>query len=640
MSILSNIALVATIIFLFFIPGFFMLRAVFGSSKIFYSLENLALSFATSITIVDILMLVMGRVGIPFSRGTLIFTILAFIAICISIMRYRSKSWKTLLQRKPDTLSFSKRQSAILVILLFLTIFIKADYLSQSVIPSSTDLGHHMYWTKLIAVNQTLPVYEEADINMETSELETLPIADFIIGEHLPFAALSLVSGIDVVSSFPISFLLIINIFSSLAIFIFALTVFSEHKHGKTIALIALMLIGPLWAIASPQAKFVSGGVIGNTIGNLFIPLIFYSFYRAFMEKNQRILALAIFLGIGMAYTHHLSTFVSIFICFFAAVWYIATNLKSILPLMRQWIKFLFNPYVLSAIILGIVLVLFIYVPTYLNAKAVGTAVGTPVKSTRIGLTFAQLSQTGGYSRMALAIAGMILLAVLPSRRSISSAFLIGWLGSLLIMSLKPNLLFIDIPSNRIASYIIFPLSIIGAYAFIQILSRFSHNQTDSIKPAYSMAIFFFFVSFAATGGLFENSQFTAAPSNNAEILQMRNASKYLAQRTDQSDGIIKDHNYLTADSWMKLYFMRGYTYPLSRGYFKRYEDETKPREKCTLNMISLPNTPEGRLCFEKTGTDFVMINPKFDSPQFSKSKDFIPAYIADDIAIYYRTAN
>lgn len=638
MFLISKTIFILTLALVLFVPGYFFLRAIFGKSKSFSSLENIVLSLATSITIVDILMLFLGKLAIPFTRWTLLGAITLFVAICIAVIRYRSGNWSSLFHFGKDNLHFSRRQSIAFLILIFLTVFIKTTYLSDSVLPSSTDLGHHMYWTKLITAEHTLPVYEETDINMGTGDLETLPIADFIIGEHLPFAAVSLISEADIISTFPISVLLIVNIFSVLAIFILALSLFDKHPHGKSIALSTLLLIGPLWALASPQTKFVSGGVIGNTIGNLFIPLILYCFYRALFEKSSRLLALGIFLGIGVAYTHHLSTFVLIFISLFTAIWFVATNYRTIFYNLKQWLRLAANPYVISAITLGIILVLFVYVPTYLNTKAVSTAVGTPTKSTRIGFTFAQLSNIGGQARMALALVGLLLIAILPSRKSYSSALLIGWLGSLLIMSLKPNLLFVDIPSNRIASYIIFPLAIVGSYALVQLLSRSNQSHFERLRPFHAIAIFFFFISFAATGGLFDNAQSLAPQNNSPQILQTHAASTYLAQHSTKNDGIIKDHNYLAADAWIKTFFMRGYTYPLSRGYFKRYEDETKPREQCTLNMISNPDSPKAKECFEKTRTDFVMVNPKFDSPQFIKSKDFIPAYISDDVAIYYRT--
>ncbi len=87
----------------------------------------------------------------------------------------------------------------------------------------------------------------------------------------------------------------------------------------------------------------------------------------------------------------------------------------------------------------------------------------------------------------------------------------------------------------------------------------------------------------------------------------------------------------------MKLSFLQGYTYPLSRGYFKRYEDETKPREQCTLWMIAIPNTPKGIQCFDETHVNIIVVNPHFDSVQFKKSDAFSSIYQSNDIAVYVR---
>lgn len=87
----------------------------------------------------------------------------------------------------------------------------------------------------------------------------------------------------------------------------------------------------------------------------------------------------------------------------------------------------------------------------------------------------------------------------------------------------------------------------------------------------------------------------------------------------------------------MKLFFLRGYTYPLSRGFFKRYEDNPN-REQCTLLMISVPNTARGEKCYTETGTNYVVVNPKFDITPFEKSARFNRIYASESIHIYQRT--
>jgi hypothetical protein len=142
--------------------------------------------------------------------------------------------------------------------------------------------------------------------------------------------------------------------------------------------------------------------------------------------------------------------------------------------------------------------------------------------------------------------------------------------------------------------------------------------------------------AFGISSGFYDNSQSINTSSNYQKAMQTIDASEYAARFSTRSELTVKDHNYITADSWIKLSFMDGYNYPFSRGYFKRYEDTTKPREMCTLWMISQPNTPEGQKCFADLGVSFVMVNPAFDGAQFQKSDSFSKIYSGKEIDIYY----
>ncbi|OGI16035.1 MAG: hypothetical protein A2Z52_02360 [Candidatus Moranbacteria bacterium RBG_19FT_COMBO_42_6] len=142
---------------------------------------------------------------------------------------------------------------------------------------------------------------------------------------------------------------------------------------------------------------------------------------------------------------------------------------------------------------------------------------------------------------------------------------------------------------------------------------------------------------FALIEGITESAKAIPDQGDYAALVQTFRSSRYLAERTTSADQVLKDHNYISGDSWIKLFFMRGYKYPLSRGYFKRYEDETNPREMCTLYMISNPASAESQKCFSETGTNFVIVNPRFDSGQFRKLENFNQIYMSSEVAIYYR---
>lgn len=637
--IFSQTIFYLTLILVLFIPGFFLILAT-RMRKEFSPLEVFVLSFGSSIVLIDFLTIALGKSPFGITRNSIIGAIILFSIICFAVylIFHRKNKGQPSIPASTASSSKIKKHSTILVItLLLLTIFIKTIYFKDAIFPTATDLGHHMYWTKVIAVTGQLPQYEKVEIQEDFTLGEPSPIADFIIGEHLPFAAIAIVSGASVISAFPVLTLFLIHIMSLLAIFVLAQALFKNSKHKDSIATATLFLIGPLWAIASPQAKFASGGVIGNNIGNLLIPLIIILFLKALIEKKSNILSYALFLSLGLAYTHHLSTFIFAFILFFTIIAYAIINPKTILQDAKEWMKLIISPWVLSVLAAGIIFIFLLYTPTYLNTTAIDTAVGAPSKATRTGLTLDQFKSTAGEARFAFALIGIVLLFFARNLGKYNQAFLIGWIGALTIMSLRPNWLFVDIPSNRVASYIVFPIAIIAAYALIKILTTLKSENKNYLNPIFLLATFFIFLSFIATSGFYDNALALNDASSASKALQTYNASEYLTQRSDAKDMILKDHNYLAGDSWIKLFTMRGYSYPLSRGYFKRYEDETKQREQCTNFMISTPTTTEAKQCYDGTGTDFVMINPKIDSSQFSRLKEFWQVYSADDIAIFYK---
>ncbi|OGI14147.1 MAG: hypothetical protein A3E38_00940 [Candidatus Moranbacteria bacterium RIFCSPHIGHO2_12_FULL_54_9] len=639
---------------LFFLPGWILVRLFFGRSNLFLSFETLLFSFGLSVGLIDFLMILLGTSGFLLSAVSLSVGIITSVgvlgAITLIIKRRRMETPKRASEPGGHSLSFNKRQGILFITLITLTLLIKVIYLSHAVLPTATDLGHHMYWSKLIAVTGELPVYAKQEIIADASDTYRLtdpePIPDFIIGEHLPFAALQMFTGLDFLSAFPVIFLLLINLLSVIALFTLTLRLASDIRiralagpvfTPQNIALAALFLFGPLYTLASPQAKFVSGGVVGNTFGNLFIPLIILAYYRAFKEKHSGFLALGFFLTFVLAYIHHLSTLILLFILILSALAYLILASETLGDTLRSWWKLFYSPLPLL-IALGACLFFFtVAMPTYIETNAVGTALGTPTKTTRTGLSFFQIVSSIGDARVALGLAGLLVLIAFRGYARYGGALLIGWCVILLMMTHQPGWLFIDIPSNRIVTYLSFPIGILAALAAV---AWFGSLKTASAKFSVpglwillaSLALF----AFATGSGSSDNNQTLLSGSKALGALQTFAASEYLARHNTDSTVILKDHNYIVADSWMKLFFLRDYAYPLSRGFFKRYEDNPH-REQCTLLMIAVPNTARGEKCYDELGVGLVVVNPHFDTAQFEKSQTFSRIYASEDIHIYAR---
>ena len=662
-TLIEQSTFLLTLAGLFFVPGALFLSAFLRRRLPTLSLfESVLLSFAISLSLLDFGMLILARAHIPLTAFSLIgFEIIAVLIPLVFIFRNtlrKTRSSQTHSEVSPER-AFSKKEDWLFLGLIVLTIFIKSAYLWDTILPTSTDLGHHMFWAKKIAETGNIPAYEKIDIRFEGTEsagdtlTDPMPIDDFIIGEHLPFAATALIARLDFISAFPSLLLLLVNVLTIIALTVLGYRLFEDALPSKRLArrgMIAVLLCaGPLWALSSPEAKYVSGGVVGNLFGNLLIPIVILCFFRAFREKNPTLLSLALLFSGTLAFTHHLSTFIFLFIAIFITLLLLFSLFLSRktdqhrFSEFREWIKMFGTPFPVIILASLAVITLFVYTPTYLHASAIDTAVGTPSKATREGLTFDQLAQSVGGSRFGLELIGVALLLLSPQRKRLGSVVMLAWSAGLIIMTLFPNLLFIDIPSNRIGTYNTFPAALLAGFAFVTLfMQETNRKKTSEQHPSGEHQLlrwsFGIFLVAVIVGGFFDNAGTISAKSNVREAVQTFAASSWLAKNTGPDEWVLKDHNYIVADSWMKLFFMRDYSYPLSRGLFRRYTDETKAREQCTLLMISAPNTPKGQDCFEGTSVDTIVVNPHVDSLQFTKAKDMSLLYLSNDVAVYKKT--
>ncbi|HPN96651.1 MAG TPA: DUF1616 domain-containing protein [Candidatus Moranbacteria bacterium] len=677
-SIQNQILFFLSLVFLTFLPGWCLLLAVFKKSNALSLMEKFIASFGLSIISVDFIFFAYSGLDIAITRTSIILGVLAFSAVCLSIYYFICHSreggnpdWipdpmPTGRQEAGDDnflFNFSKNQTILIFLLLFLTIFIKTAYLSTAIAPTATDLGHHLYWAKTIAETHNLTNYEG--------------MPDFIIGEHTIIASINILTGLSFFTGWPVILLFLINILSILIVFILTLRIFKN----KTIAILTLLFLGVLFAISSPQTKYVSGGVMGNIFGNFLMPLAFYFYYRSFEFLNSKsqyplllsqgeggsisqseretdegmaenysksFLSLAVFSTFGLFYTHHLTSFIFLFIFALTIPLFLIINYKEIETVLKKSAKIVFSPSVLGIFILGLIFFFFVFTPTYVNPQAVDTAVGTATKSTRVGLTLANLEQTVGEPRIALGFLGFLVLILSFKRKNLGFSLLVSWTFMLIIMSSFPNLLLIDLPSSRIGNYLSYPLAILSAYAFYSFFRPdscptltgkiLSQNPKKLMAKKLLMGTFVLTLAFIFTTGLLDSVQAFKKQEGFKELNQTYNASSYLSKNTTEKDIILKDHNYITGDAWMKLFFMRGYKYPQSRGFFSRYEEQgSRSSDLCTLVMISNPNSDEAQKCFSETKTDFLVVNPKYDSPQFQRLVGFDQIYMSDDIAVYYR---
>lgn len=633
-AIFNQIIFYASLILVLLLPGASLLLAIFGKSKTLDVLEKFIISFALSIVSVDFIFFAFSKANISITRLSSFIGVSLFVIACFGIYHLRSKKIAFKSDENTEKLfSFSKNQLILILLLIFMTVFLKTAYLTETVFPTSTDLGHHMYWTQWMIENHQLPTYDG--------------MPDFIIGEHIIFGVIGLLSGASIFSAFPIIVLLLVNLFSILTVFILTLRIFKE----KNVAILILLLLGVLYAVASPQAKFVSGGVIGNILGNLLMPMAFYLYYRSLSSLDEKVLekrspvilesriflALAFFMTFGLFYTHHLTGFIFLFIWALLVAIFFVLHFKNLKTIFSNLSSIIFSPQVLGTFFVGIFFFFFIFTPTYIAGSAVETAVGAPSKETRAGLTIANIKSSIGEARLALGFLGLFILAFGFRKRNFGHILVFAWALMIFIMSFAPGILFINLPSSRIGNYLSYPTAILSAYVLYFIFRPKSEKDHSVTQNNFIKLAFVIILAFILVDGMRDSASAFKKREDLSPIAQTFNASSYVQTNTTDQDMVLKDHNYIPADSWIKLYLMRDYKYPLSRGFFKRYEDVTKPREMCTLHMISTPNSLEAQTCFLETQTNFIMVNPNYDSAQFKKLKNFDQIYSNPGVNIYYK---
>jgi hypothetical protein len=638
-----------------FFPGYFLILAIFGTKDFPISrLERFVLSFGLGLTVTNFIAFSFSRLEIEVTALSSTIGISLFSLICFLIFAKRFNFFQKITEKKDvrksaegflevnrdGLFNFSKKELLLIFVLIFLMIFIKTAYLSGSVAPTSTDMGHHLYWTKMMAESHILPNYEG--------------MPDFIIGEHIVLAIITMISGLDLFGALPVVFLFLLNTLGILTVFLLVLRIFKKRK----IAILSLLFLGVLFAVSSPQAKFISGGVIGNIFGNFLMPLAFYFYFRAFsvltdeqkdLNNSKNFLALAIFVTFGLFYTHHLTAFIFLFVFPAAIAFYLLTNYKEIKLILTRAFQIILSCPVILTFLLGLFFFFFVFTPTYFQNNAAGTAIGTPSKATREGLTLVNIKSTVGEARLALGIVGFLIFALAYRRKNFGYALVFSWSAMLFIMSFEPKILFINLPSNRIGNYMTYPIAILGAFGLYGLFKlnrleierlKLTQSITELVPGKFLKSAFLLIIIYAIGSGVSDSAKAFKKAADYTPTLETFDASRYLVKNSTPDEMILKDHNYLTGDTWMKLFLMRGYLYPLSRSYFKRYEDETKPREMCTLYMISNPAGLDAKDCFSKTKTKFIVLNPRYDSSQFRKLDDFDSVYNSGGVAVYYKNTD
>lgn len=635
-DIFSFIKINLVLIFALFIPGWVFLHYFFQKHS-FSWLEKIIISLGLSLFFINFFFIFTDKLNFSFSSSSFIFI---GIVLPFFFLTFFSKNKKVTIEEK------FTQPNKIFWLLIFSAVLLRVFYLSDKTTPSSTDLGHHMYWAKSIITSNQLPNYG---------------MPDFIIGEHIIFAFISFLSNWDLISALPMTILFLFNIFSLLIFYLLAKKIanFLEIKNSFQIANLTLLTGGVFYAFSSPQTSFVSGGVIGNILGNFFIPLSLFLFLLTLEKKSTWIGLIAIFSTMNLIYTHHLSSYVLLFILLFFFTFLILNDFfqifikeKKFLFFSKSFWKTFFSPLIVSALLFFIAFIFFVQPPSYLNKSAINIAIGNPSKATRTGYSWQEMNQILGDWRFFNGVIGFICLLtilffskkffpktlktttkkiVLKKIHLYSILLILAWGTALFLMSWKPQWLKTDIPSRRIISYLTWPVSLLSAFGLFFFFQLIKNNLPKKSTQWFLIII----LSAGFFSSNIESKPYLLSNENNSEAYQTFSASQYLTENTTSQEQILKDHIYLKGDTWVKLFLMRGYNQPLSRTNLSRYDDPSKPRETCTRDIIANPDNTRGKECLKETNIQYVFLKKNRDEQNFKKSQNWSKVFSNQQTVIF-----
>ncbi len=635
------ILLILVSAFFLVVPGFLTVTLLLARRLSF--LEVAVASVPVSFVITTTILLVMPYAGLTLTALN-VSIIFGFLTLTLLTL-----CWRKRVTFAADLFYGMSRFYRILFFVLFLAMIIaKTFYFINTIFPTATDLGHHMYWSQWIIQEGRIPLYEKTIVDpLDPEQAATSPAAfvgveripDFIIGEHLIFSAVSLLSGVSVVSSMPSLLLYLVQIVTILLVFVSLFRFFKRESWGPHAALWSIFLLGVLWSFSGAQAKFVSGGVVGNIFGNMLILSSIYFFFIALTEQSKRAFFFGLWSNVVLVYTHHLSTFIFAYVLL-AFILSLLIFVPARMHLLRRALALFWAPYTLLFFIgLGLFF-FFVHIPSYINPEAISSSVGTPTKSTRTGLPLAQLMEMAANARYLLAIAGMLaLMSVAKKVRTsaqgqntfIAIVLCISWFAVITLMVLYPQYLQVNILSTRVATYIAYPAVFLSSIALALLLLR-ARTLPRYLYIGLGMVLFFF----VAVEGIPNNiASLRDAPAAE-EAVQTFHTARYIGAHLPQDQWALKDHNYITADTWMKIFMPRDYSNPLSRAFFARYESQPR-RENCTREMITNPHTELAKVCFDNLSIGPIAVDTKEDGVSFSDQAKFTKVYENNEVSVFWR---
>jgi hypothetical protein len=640
--VVEQVRFLIVMVAVLFVPGWVLLSLI-DRRKLTSPLEVVMLSMALSLGVAIITTIGLDVVNVPIDARSLSMLYGLYLGVFVFVIR------STLSIERHTSIPTKRTVSVSAIVIFAIIIAIKSVFFAGNAVPISTDLGHHTYWMEKIVRDGQLPTYEEREIIMAESSQEThrisdpQSISDVIVGEHSVFAILSILSGTSLISMYPMATLFVIHLTTIAAVYALARRLFAKSRWRESITVLTLLLSGVLFGLDSPQMKYVVGGVVGNTLGNMLILSGILALVIGALKRSSAFLSIFVIITFVLAYTHHLSTLLFALSLVSMAIVLTMVDFRKI---QEDIIPAVFSVPVLATFVLGFVAFFFVWTPSYISNSAVETVVGQSQKEEHLGISIGEFLSTMGETRTAVGLLGIAVLVwlvwrapdFLGGKRQSRLAFsvVVGWVFPLLLLVFFPFVVGIDLPTVRTANYTIFPLVITASVLFVWVLSGiirlpYRRNWLGVLVIGVVMTMLIF-------DGFADNARLLGNSISTASARELHRVAEYLGKQYGDSERVVLyDHISLNGGSWMKLYFLRDYNYPFYRAHLFRYDRVDDRQEKCTLWAFSSPDSPEAEKCFDNLSIGALALDDTEAGKPFREHPEFERVYDGREISVYGR---
>lgn len=351
---------------------------------------------------------------------------------------------------------YFKKNNFFLFFSLLVMIMLRVPAILSHPLPYSTDLSHHIFYSRYIVEKGILPNYSRPE---------------FVLMEHVLLSLAPVFTGVDILGVSPYIILSLVNI--SVSFVIYRIIFYSTKSFLSS--LIGLVISSAFFLYTPFNFTYVIGGVVGNVLGNFLIATFILSLVIFFEKKCYRVLPLVVIDLVLIINSHTVSTVILFWITITSIIFYAIFNFPLILAIISElfsrknirWVFVSFIP----------LLIFIFYIPDYFTDKRATSLIDPSLASKQTVKNFFTGIFGNRYlniippSLYLVATAGLVIFFLSQKKDNFPKYLFLFWLIVPLVYTILPGVFLIHLPAHRTINYLFSPI-VIAVSLFTQSLAK------------------------------------------------------------------------------------------------------------------------------------------------------------------------